>query len=106
MEVNLGFGVYYGSMLMSYKFNGLRNYSSEGTWYLILGRLVVPAILGAACMSLKLIDEDQIENEYVLSIVSSMLSFGLAFFCMFGFADKICASLGKMQCWRPIAART
>ena len=103
MEVNLGFGVYYGTLLMSYTFNGLRNYNADSTWYLVIGRLVVAAILGGVCMSLKLIDEDQIENEYVLSIVSSMLAFGLAFFCMFAFADKICASLGKIQCWKPIA---
>jgi len=99
MQVNTIFGVYYGTLYSSAKFDGLRKYVAQNNWQRVIGRLFVAAVFGVVCMLLTL-TEDSIANEYLMSIVAAMLPYFLAFFCIFGFADKVCASVPiKVRCW-------
>jgi hypothetical protein len=89
--VGIGFGGYYGLILQSAKFDGMRHYlqPEEKIVFKIIGRIIQPVLICTPIMALYLLGTSQISNVYLLMLVKSLIPTTFVGVHLFGFSDEL-----------------
>lgn len=89
--MGIGFGGYYGLIVQSAKFDGMRHYlqPEEKTVLKIIGRIFTAILICAPIMTLYLLSTSQIPNVYLLMLVKTLIPTTVAGMLLFGFSDEV-----------------